>query len=60
MRKPKVGDRVKFQSLDDSIPPAFGKVTVLSPNGWRGEVEWDDGETNTYNFDDPASCVRLI
>jgi hypothetical protein len=56
----KVGDRVKYQSLDDSVPPSFGRVVEVSPDGKRGEVEWDDGETYTYDFSDPASCVYVV
>ncbi len=60
MRKPKIGDRVKFQSLDESIPPSFGKIIELSPSKTRAEVEWDDGDTNQYDLSDAASCVRLL
>jgi hypothetical protein len=59
-RKPKIGDRVRFQSLDETIAPTFGKIVELSPSGARAEVEWDDGETYTYDLTDNASCVRLV
>lgn len=58
--KAKIGDRVKWQSLDNSIPQFFGKIVELSPNGERAEIEWDDGEMYHYDLTDAASCVRVL
>ncbi len=59
-RKAKIGDRVEWRSLDETVPPTFGKIVELSPSGSRAEVEWDDGDTNIYDLTDGASCVRLL
>ena len=56
----KIGDRVKWQSLDETIAPTFGKIVELSPSGNRAEIEWDDGDVCQCNMDDAASCVRLM
>jgi hypothetical protein len=56
----KIGDHVKWQSLDDTIPPAFGQVVEVSPSGQRVEVEWDDGECHGSYELGGASCVNLV
>jgi hypothetical protein len=57
----KVGKRVKWQSLDASIPPAFGRVTAIGPSPGldSGEIaiEYDDGEMGTTYVDSGASVV---
>lgn len=62
IRRAKIGDRVKWQSLDDTIPPEFGKIVELSPSGTRAEIEWDDGDTRSHDLAPwhPASCTRLV
>lgn len=61
-RKPKVGDRVKWQSLDETVPPAFGKIVQLSPSGTRAEIQWEDGETYSHDLAPwhPESCTRVV
>lgn len=52
----KVGARVKWQSLDLSIPPAFGTIEAVSE---RGEIAilYDDGEEGTTYTDSGCSTV---
>lgn len=62
-RTPKIGDRVYWESLDDSIPRSRGTVINLSPSKTRVEVKWDEpgeyGEDEgTYELGG-ASCVYL-
>ena len=58
VREPRVGDRVKWQSLDDSIRPTFGIISEL--NGNRAKITWRDGDTTYHDLSDRASCVRLV
>ena len=48
--KPKIGQRVKFVSLDPSVPTDHGTITEVSPSGDRVMVKWDDCEEMTHNF----------
>jgi hypothetical protein len=60
MSKPKIGQRAKWSSLDESIPTTFGRVTQVSPSGTRVEITWDeDGESYSYDLN-AASMVRLL
>lgn len=59
MRKPKIGDRATWTSLDPDVPQTRGRVVEVSPSGKKVEVEWEDGETYSYDVTDPASCVRI-
>lgn len=54
--KAKIGDRVKFVSLDEDVPAEYGRITHKL--GVHVEVTWDDGSTCTYDAN-PASCVSL-
>ena len=60
----KIGNRIKWQSLDPSIPPAFGKITAIGPAPGldRGEVAivYDDGEVGTTYIESGASCVHFV
>ena len=55
----KIGNRVKWQSLDASIPPSFGTITA---NLGDGEIAilYDDGEDGTTFVDSGASCVHFV
>lgn len=59
-----IGARVKWQSLDESIPPAFGNITALGPAPGldKGEVAivYDDGEVGTTYVDSGVSCVWVV
>jgi hypothetical protein len=59
----KIGVRVKWQSLDASVPPTFGKITASGPAPGLTErefaVTWNDGEVITYQADNRASRVSL-
>lgn len=61
-RKPKIGDRVYWQSLDPCIPRSNGTITEISPSGSRVQVKWDTSEygedEGTYDIGG-ASCVCL-
>lgn len=59
----KVGVRVKWQSLDLSIPPFYGKIVAIGPTSSLNEnevaIKYDDGEGGTTFLDSGASCVYL-
>lgn len=59
MRKPKIGDRATWTSLDPTVPQSCGRVVEVSPSGKKVEIEWDDGEIYNYDLTDKASGVRL-
>lgn len=61
-RKPKIGDRVYWQSEDG--PKEFG--TILHVVGGRIEVRWDNppefydaDDTFSYPLNEPSSGVKL-
>lgn len=57
----RVGTRVKWQSLDASISPSFGRITAIGPapglDDGEVAIEYDDGEIGTTYVDSGASCV---
>lgn len=59
MRKPKIGDRATWTSLDPTVPQSRGRVVEVSPSGKKVEIEWEDGDSYTYDLTDNASGVRL-
>lgn len=60
-RKPKVGDRVFWQSEDG--PKEMGTIIEVSPSGTRIEVKWDVadefGQDVTQHDFHPASGVKF-
>jgi len=59
VRKAKIGDRVIWRSLDDTIPASRG--TVVHVLGKRFAVQWDgEDEEQTYTMGDAGSRVSLI
>ncbi len=52
----KVGARVRWQSLDLSIPPAFGTIEAVSDAG-EIAIAYDDGEEGTTYVDSGVSTV---
>lgn len=60
-KNPKIGARVKWTSLDSTVPPSYGTIVELSPSKTRAEIQWDDDdETRTYDLSARASGVRLL
>lgn len=59
MRKPRIGDRATWSSLDATVPQSQGHVVEVSASGKKVEIEWEDGESYTYDLTDKASGVRL-
>jgi hypothetical protein len=56
----KVGNRVRWQSLDDDLPSEFGTVSETGFNAFK--VEYDDGQVDTYKFNEPhrLCTVHLV
>ena len=59
----KIGARIKWQSLDLTIPPSYGKITAIGPSPGLDKneiaIEYDDGEMGTEYLDNGASVVHL-
>jgi hypothetical protein len=59
----KVGVRVKWQSLDSTIAPSYGKIIAVGPTSSLSDgeiaVKYDDGEDGTTFLDSGASRVFL-
>lgn len=57
----KIGLRVKWQSLDVSIPPFYGKIEEIGPSEFLDPneilIKFDDGETGSTYLDSGASRV---
>ena len=49
MRKPKIGDRVKWVSLDETVVE-YGTVESVSPSCDKVQVRWDDDEIATHKW----------
>jgi len=59
-KRVKIGDRIKWQSLDDSVEPTYGRVSFVGYNGF--EVKWNDGEESNQKFNEPERlcCFHLV
>lgn len=57
----KIGLRVKWQSLDISIPPAYGKIEEIGPSEFLDPneilIRYDDEQDGTTYLDSGASRV---
>jgi hypothetical protein len=56
MKRPRVGQRVKFVSLDSTVLTEYG----ISPSGDKVQVRWDDGAEYTHAAPGGASCVYYV
>lgn len=53
----KVGQRVEWRSLDESIPAAPGIITAVKPNG-EIKITYDDGEDGSTYIESRAQPAR--
>jgi hypothetical protein len=55
----RVGLRVKWKSLDDTVPTSRG--TIVHVIGARYAVAWDgEDDEHTYTANDRASCISPL
>lgn len=53
----KEGDRIKWHGIDDSSEVSWGHVIEIGFNAFK--VEYDDGQIDTYKFNEPHRLVSI-
>jgi hypothetical protein len=53
-----IGARVKWQSLDGSVPPAYGSIVKVTDRQAFIRCDFPDPDTDTF-LDSGASCWNL-